>query len=103
MVMDEHSLDAMIIQYPFMHREPRLGPKNYHEFTTSKHRTDIPAYPRFPTLLPIIHPFTNKIALYGCPNGSANVNDIGTSKPPGIFNSNVVTKKPTPALELGRP
>lgn len=68
-----------------------------------KCQAEYQAYPRFPTLFPIIHPFTNIIALYGWPNGSVKVNDIGTSKPLGMFNLNVVTKNPTPALEFGRP
>lgn len=64
---------------------------------------DWKTYPRLPILFPIIHPFTNRSALYGCPSGSVNMNDIGTSKPSVIFSLNVVTKNPMPAVEFGRP
>ena len=61
------------------------------------------ANPRFATLLPIIQPFTNKIALYGCPNGSSKVKLIRASIPVGRSNLNVEMKNPTPAALLGRP
>lgn len=61
------------------------------------------ANPRFATLLPIIQPFTNKIALYGCPRDSSKVKLSIASIPVGRSNLNVEMKNPTPAALLGRP
>lgn len=64
------------------------------------------SYPRFPTRLPIIHPFTNKIARYGCVvavEPPSNKKLIAASMVDGILRSKVVTKKPTPAASFGRP
>lgn len=77
-----------------------------HIRTSSTKYTDIETHPRFPTLLPIIQPFTNNKALYGCPSlpaTSPKLKDIMTSKPAGILRSKVVTKNPTPAVSLGKP
>lgn len=121
----DDSLGTVVIQYAFMHGELRLRSEVYRCWisltphkNSSRHATVTlrPAWdclcignithPRFATLFPIIHPFTNNSALYGCPSHpvvSANSNDNITSKPSGTSISKDVTKKPTPALLPGKP
>lgn len=38
------------------------------------------AYPRFATLFPIIHPFTNRYARYGCVRNSADWSKVKEMK-----------------------
>lgn len=100
---DGDLLDSIIVQNTFVNRELSLRPTYHHYISKTGHERRDQTHPRFPTLFPIIHPLMKRSARYGCPNGSVKVNDIGTSNPLGMFNLNVVTKKPTPAEEFGRP
>lgn len=61
-------------------------------------------HPKLPTLLPIIHPSTQNITLYGdSSSSSSKTKEIMASCVGGIASANVVLKKPTPTYGDGRP
>lgn len=54
------SLNTLVIEYTLVHWEFRLGTEK--KTLSWRDEKCYKAYPRFPTLFPIIHPFTNRIA-----------------------------------------